>query len=192
MAQHMLQFAVTGQAAAPMPSRISAWAVYDVFTVKNDEQIFLAVVSDSQWVVFCKAFDLIDLLADPRLVTNNDRVRARDWMMPLLRSRMTQHTASELSAMFEQQGLPFAPITKPEDLFDDPHLEATGGLATLILPDGRVTRAPLLPITLGGKRPSLRLNAPRLGEHTNALLAELGYTKSEILAVGKTPAIKKN
>ena len=192
MAQHMLQFAVTGQAAAPMPSRISAWAVYDVFTVKNDEQIFLAVVSDSQWVVFCKAFDLKDLLADPRLVTNNDRVRARDWMMPLLRSRMTQHTASELSAMFEQQGLPFAPITKPEDLFDDPHLKATGGLATLILPDGRATRAPLLPITLGGRRPSLRLNAPRLGEHTNALLAELGYTKIEILAVGKTPAIKKN
>ena len=192
MAQHMMQFAVTGQAAAPMPSRISAWAVYDVFTVKDGEQIFLAVVSDSQWAVFCKAFDLKGLLADPRLVTNNDRVRARDWMMPLLRSRMTQHTASQLSAVFEQQGLPFAPITKPEDLFDDPHLKATGGLAPVTLPDGRAAHAPLLPIMLGGYRPSLRMNAPHLGEHTEALLAELGYTRDEILAVGKTPAAKKN
>ena len=163
MAQHMMQFAVTGQAAAPMPSRISAWAVYDVFTVKDGEQIFLAVVSDSQRVLFCKAFDLNGLLADPRLATNNDRVRARDWMMPILRSRMTQHTASEVSAVFEQQGLPFAPITKPEQLFDDPHLKATGGLALTTLPDGRVTHAPLLPFTLSGQRPNLRLNAPGLG-----------------------------
>ena len=192
MAQHMIQFAVTGQAAAPMPSRISAWAVYDVFTVKDGEQIFLAVVSDSQWTVFCKAFDLKDLLADPRLVINNDRVRARDWIMPLLRSRMTQHTASELSAVFEQHGLPFAPITKPENLFKDPHLKATGGLASMTLPDGRVTQVPLLPITLGGDRPNLRLNPPRLGEHTDALLAKLGYTRNEILAVGKIPPAKKN
>ena len=192
MAQHMMQFAVTGQAAAPMPSRISAWAVYDVFTVKDGEQIFLAVVSDSQWAVFCKAFDLKDLLADPRLVTNNDRVRARGWMVPLLRSRMIEHTASEISAVFEQHGLPFAPITKPENLFDDPHLKVTGGLASMTLPDGRVTQVPLLPITLGGERPSLRMNAPRLGEHTDALLAELGYTRDEILAVGKISAAKKN
>jgi len=78
MAKHMMQFAVTGQAAAPMPSRISPWAVYDVFDVKGDKQIFLAVVSDSQWATFCQAFDLQDLLADTRLVTNNDRVSARD------------------------------------------------------------------------------------------------------------------
>ena len=183
MAQHMMQFAVTGLPAAPMPSRISAWAVYDVFTVKGDEQIFLAVVSDGQWAVFCKAFDLQDMLADPRLVTNNDRVKARDWMMPQLRSRIAQHSAAELSAVFEQHGLPFAPITKPEDLFDDPHLKATGGLAAMTLPDGRATHAPLMPITLGGERPGLRLNPPHLGEHTDALLTELGYTSVQIQAI---------
>ena len=105
---------------------------------------------------------------------------------------MIEHTASEISAVFEQHGLPFAPITKPENLFNDPHLKATGGLASMTLPDGRVTQVPLLPITLGGDRPSLRMNAPRLGEHTDALLAELGYTRNEILAVGKIPAAKKN
>ena len=185
MAQHMMQFAVTGQAAAPMPSRISAWAVYDVFTVKGGEQIFLAVVSDSQWVLFCKAFDLQDMLADTRLVTNNDRVRARDWVMPLLRNRMMQFSAAELSAAFEQNGLPFAPITRPEDLFDDPHLLATGGLGAMTLTDGRSTHAPLMPMTLGGGRLGVRLNPPRLGEHTDALLAESGYSSEQILAMKK-------
>jgi crotonobetainyl-CoA:carnitine CoA-transferase CaiB-like acyl-CoA transferase len=180
MAQHMMQFAVTGQAAAPMPSRISAWAVYDVFTVRGGEQIFLAVVSDTQWIEFCKAFELADLQADPRLVTNNDRVRARDWLMPVLRERMAQHSAAELSRVFEDHGLPFAPIMQPQDLFHDPHLLATGGLAAMQLPDGRQTQVPLMPITMGGHRPGVRSNPPRLGEHTDALLLEAGYTADEI------------
>jgi crotonobetainyl-CoA:carnitine CoA-transferase CaiB-like acyl-CoA transferase len=180
MAQHMMQFAVTGQAAAPMPSRISAWAVYDVFTVRGGEQIFLAVVSDTQWIEFCKAFELADLQADPRLVTNNDRVRARDWLMPVLRERMAHHSAAELSRVFEDHGLPFAPIMQPQDLFHDPHLLATGGLAAMQLPDGRQTQVPLMPITMGGHRPGVRSNPPRLGEHTDALLLQAGYTADEI------------
>ncbi|HSW08316.1 CaiB/BaiF CoA transferase family protein [Aquabacterium sp.] len=183
VAQHMMQFAVTGKPAAPMPGRISAWAVYDVFTVKDGEQIFLAAVSDTQWALFCDAFGFGDLKADPRLKTNNDRVNSRDWMMPILRSRLADHTAAELSAVFEKNGLPFAPITQPEDLFDDPHLNATGGLAPLTLPDGRETRVPLLPLTLDGERPGVRSQPPRLGEHTRELLAQAGYSAQDIDAL---------
>jgi crotonobetainyl-CoA:carnitine CoA-transferase CaiB-like acyl-CoA transferase len=189
VAQHMMQFAVTGKPADPMPGRISAWAIYDVFTVKDGEQIFLAVVSDTQWAIFCKAFVLTELQGDPRLATNNDRVRARDWLIPLLRSQMAGHSAAELSAVFEQNGLPFAPITRPQDLFDDPHLNGTGGLAPLILPDGRATRVPLLPFTLGGARPGLRLNPPGLGEHTEALLREVGYSEADIASLQSKHAI---
>ena len=95
--QHMMQFASTGRAAAPMPSRISAWAIYDVFTVKDGEQIFLAVVSDKQWNIFCKAFGMEELQSDPRLTTNNDRVLAREWLMPRLRSELAPRSAQELS-----------------------------------------------------------------------------------------------
>ena len=107
-------------------------------------------------------------------------MRARDWLIPLLRSQLAGQSAAELSSVFESNGLPFAPITRPQDLFDDPHLNQTGGLAPLTLPDGRETLVPLLPFTLGGARPGLRLNPPRLGEHTDALLREVGYSDSEI------------
>jgi crotonobetainyl-CoA:carnitine CoA-transferase CaiB-like acyl-CoA transferase len=183
VAQHMMQFAVTGQPAAPMPGRISAWGIYDVFTVKGGEQIFLAVVSDTQWAAFCEAFGFADLRADPRLATNNERVQSREWMMPILRARLSAHSAAELSAVFERRGLPFAPITRPEELFEDPHLRATGGLAPLTLIDGRETRVPLLPVTLDGRRPPLRLQPPKVGEHTEELLSGIGYSPEQIAAL---------
>jgi crotonobetainyl-CoA:carnitine CoA-transferase CaiB-like acyl-CoA transferase len=187
VAQHMMQFAVTGKPAAPMPARISAWAIYDVFKVRDGEQIFLAVVSDTAWAIFCDAFDFADLKDDPRLTSNNDRVRARDWMMPILRERLAVHSAAELSAVFEKHALPFAPITRPQDLLDDPHLLATGGLAPITLPDGRETKTVLLPFTLGGERPGVRLSPPKLGEHSAELLAELGYSAAEIAALSPRP-----
>ena len=183
VAQHMLQFAVTGKAAAPMPERISPWGIYDVFNVKDGAQIFLAVVGDTQWRVFCDAFGFADLFADARLASNNDRVLARSWLMPLLRERLVERSAIELAAVFEEHGLPFAPITDPQHLFDDPHLQATGGLAPMTLPDGRQTATPLLPLTLDGQRLGLRLDPPRLGQHGHELLQSLGYADAEISAM---------
>jgi crotonobetainyl-CoA:carnitine CoA-transferase CaiB-like acyl-CoA transferase len=185
--QHMLQFAMTGRPAAPMPARESPWAIYDVFTVKDGEQIFLAAVSDAQFATFCDALGYADLKADPALATNNQRVRARPTLMPTLRERLARHSAAQLSAIFERVGLPFAPIRKPEDLYDDPHLLATGGLADVVLPDGdkagQTVKTTLFPITLDGERLGVRLQPPRLGEHTHDLMTGVGYTPEQIEAL---------
>ncbi|MDP1685775.1 CaiB/BaiF CoA-transferase family protein [Hydrogenophaga sp.] len=192
VAQHMMQFAVTGQPAAPMPDRISSWGIYDVFKVKDDEQIFLAVVSDTQWALFCDAFGYDDLQADPRLLGNNNRVRCRDWLIPLLRERLATQSAADLAALFERHGLPFAPITKPHELLDDPHLCATGGLAPITLPDGeragQTAQTVLLPLALDGERLGVRRSPPRLGEHSAELLAELGYSAEDAARLSQTVA----
>jgi crotonobetainyl-CoA:carnitine CoA-transferase CaiB-like acyl-CoA transferase len=182
--QHMLQYAITGIAADPMPNRISAWAVYDIFTVKDGEQIFLAAVSDAQWKTFCTLMGYDDLFADPRYHDNNARVQQRAALLPVLRERLQRFSAAELSRRFEQAGLPYAPITKPEELFDDPHLLATGGLADVVLPDGpragQTAKAALLPFTLGGERLGVRSDPPHRGQDTEALLLELGLSSSEV------------
>jgi len=185
VAQHMMQFAVTGKPAAPMPARISAWAIYDVFEVRDGEQIFLAVVSDGAWRLFCDAFGLGELRDDPRLGSNNDRVLARSWLMPLLREKMSPHSAAHIAEIFEKNGLPFAPIARPQDLLEDPHLNATGALAPITLPDGRETKTVLLPFTLDGKRLDVRLSPPRLGEHSLEILTALGYSSEQALALAR-------
>ncbi|APD13410.1 CaiB/BaiF CoA transferase family protein [Pandoraea pulmonicola] len=179
-AQHMQQYAVTGVAPDPMPARVSAWGVYDVFTARDGVQIFLAVVGDSQWRVFCDVFGRQDLADDARLATNNDRVRARDWLLPLLREMIRGFDAGYLAAAFERHGLPFAPIVAPQALFDDPHLRASGGLGELETDDGEHTQVPLLPITMAGQRLPARRPLPSAGEHTNEILRDLGYRDTQI------------
>ncbi|EHL21629.1 L-carnitine dehydratase/bile acid-inducible protein F [Acidovorax sp. NO-1] len=191
--QHMMQYAVTGQPAAPMPDRISAWSLYDVFSVKDGEQIFLAAVSDAQWITFCDALGFADLKADPGLSNNNDRVRARGTLLPELRRRLAAHSAAELAAIFEKHGLPFAPILRPEQLFDDPHLNATGGLADITLPDGeragQTARTTLFPLRMDGQRLGVRLQPPVLGQHTAELMAQLGYSPEQLQALQAQGAV---
>ena len=195
VAQHMMQFAMTGQPAAPMPARISAWGIYDVFNVQGGEQIFLAVVSDTQWSIFCRAFGFADWLADERLRTNNDRVRERAWLIPALRERLQTHTRAELAALFEREGLPFAPITAPHELLDDPHLLATGGLAPITLPDGaragQTASTALLPLSLGGERLGVRRYPPRLGQDSVDLLVSLGYSQAEAELLSQGSVVPK-
>ncbi|MEZ5644887.1 MAG: CaiB/BaiF CoA-transferase family protein [Burkholderiaceae bacterium] len=196
VAQHMMQYAVTGQPAAPMPTRISPWGIYDVFEVRGqgDEmaQVFVAVVTDTQWTVFCEAMGFTDWQGDARLATNNDRVRARDWLLPALRERLAPWRVDELSTLLERVGLPYAPIARPHDLLEDPHLLATGGLADITLTDGeragQTARTVLFPLTLGGERLGVRCGPPRLGEHSAALLAELGYDEATAVRLSRPAA----
>ncbi len=193
MGQHMLQFAMTGKHPAPMPARDNPWAVYDVFTVKDGEQIYLAAVSDTQWATFCDALGFADLKADAALATNNLRVGVREALLRTLRERLAHRSADELASLFEQAGLPFAPIRKPQDLYDDPHLIATGGLADVRLPDGeragQTVKTTLFPITLQGQRLGVRLHPPVMGEHTDELLGGLGYSEADIQQLRARAAI---
>ena len=187
--QHIAQYAVTGTPAAPMPARVSAWAIYDVFDTKDEDKVFVGVVSDPQWITFCEDFGLDDLLADERLRANNARVSERERILPIVRKRFASMNKNELMARLEKSGLPFAPIERPQDLLDDPHLNASGGLLDMTLPDGRAVRLPALPIEMNGEKLVARLDPPRSGEHTSGVLRELGYSDSEIDAMIESGAV---
>jgi crotonobetainyl-CoA:carnitine CoA-transferase CaiB-like acyl-CoA transferase len=181
--QHMAQEAVTGAAPRPMPERLSAWAIYDVFQTRNaDEQLFVGVVSDGQWLSFCEAFGLDDLLNDLSLRANNARVEAREQILPIVRALFASMSRAELVARLEATGLPFAPIARPTDLFDDPHLVEGGGLVDLTLPNGTQTRLPGLPIEIDGERLPLRRDLPVAGADGAALLREMGLDEAAISA----------
>jgi len=179
-AQHMQQYVVTGEAAAPMPNRISAWAIYDVFTFAGGEQMFVAATGEGQWNALCQVLGQAALRDDPTLATNNDRVLQRPRLLAHLAEVFATVDAQQLAVELEANGIPFAPIRRPEELFDDPHLQQSGGMADLTLEDGSSTPMPLLPLSLDGQRLQPRRPIPRIGEHTHQVMRELGYSDAHI------------
>lgn len=176
--QHMAQQAVLGVEPPPMSVRSSAWSIYDIFYCKNEERVFIGVVSDTLWKKFCEEFELYDFAADESLNLNNERVKQRDRILPVIRDIFAELEKTELMQRLERAGVPFAPINKPADLFDDPHLNA-GGLIELTLPNGK-TKLPGLPIEFDGNRLELHRDLPQEGENSEQVLAEAGFSEEQI------------
>jgi crotonobetainyl-CoA:carnitine CoA-transferase CaiB-like acyl-CoA transferase len=172
-AQHVQQFLMTGEPPPPMPSRVSAWSVYDVFLLANGEQLFVAATSDKQFQTLCGVINRPDLASDPALATNAQRVAVRPQLLKALGVTMATLDKAELSAKLEAAGLPYAPITRPDQLVDDPHLLQSGGMVPMTTDDGGTTNTLLLPLTLGGRRLGVRKPLPRIGEDTDAVLGTL-------------------
>jgi crotonobetainyl-CoA:carnitine CoA-transferase CaiB-like acyl-CoA transferase len=189
MAQHMMEGVATGKPVSPMPDRVRAWAIYDNFKTGDGELVFVGVVTDTQWKIFCNAFELQLLLSDPELKTNPQRVEARPRIIPIVAAIFEKLTKQQLMGKCEELGLPFAPIAKPEDLFDDPHLNAAGGLTPVTLSNGTRTKVPNLPIEMDGARLGTRLDIPRIGEHTREVLAGLGYDTAAIAKLEADKAV---
>lgn len=188
--QHMAQYAVTGSPAAPMPARVSAWAIYDVFETRDDP-VFIGVVTDALWEKFCKLFALDELWADESLRVNNARVQARERILPVIRDMIGKMTRAEVIARLDGTGLPFAPIGRPEDMFEDPHLQH-GGLEDVTLDNGTHVRLPTIPLELDGKRIGAPQELPKPGRDARAVLAGLGYAEARIEELIASGAVEES
>ncbi|MDC0222697.1 CoA transferase [Gammaproteobacteria bacterium] len=180
MGQHMAQTATTGSPPPPMSVRVAAWAVYDIFDTKDGEQIFIGVVSDTQWKLFCESFGLDDYANDESMDLNKGRVEKRDVIIPRLQELFRTFTKDDLMKKLDSTGLPFAPISKPEDLFDDVHLSESGGLLDIEIPTGGKTKLPAMPINMDDRRFDVHTPVPKVGEHSIKILEELGMDEDEI------------
>jgi crotonobetainyl-CoA:carnitine CoA-transferase CaiB-like acyl-CoA transferase len=185
MMQHMTGEAVTGKPLPPMPARQGAWAIYEPFATADGKQIFVGLTSDGHWRRFCEEFDRADLLRNPAYKTNEDRVLARAALCPLVAEIIGRHKLAELAEMFDRIDIPFAPVARPGDLFDDPQLNAGGRMLDIALPNGVRAKVPRLPVEMGDHDFALRRQAPEIGEHSAEILAELGLAPAEIAALNR-------
>jgi crotonobetainyl-CoA:carnitine CoA-transferase CaiB-like acyl-CoA transferase len=189
MAQAMMCETVTGQPSVPYSVKDSPWPVYDLFDTSDGSKLFVTIVGEEQWQAFCGAFDRANWLSDPRFATGQDRVDQRGWLIPEIAKIFRQWTKADLSAALEKLDLPYAPVNKPGDLFADPHLNASGGLADIHLPDGRSARTPLLPVSMDGQRLQNRRDPPQIGQHTRDVLNEIGFSMHDVAELTRSGAI---
>ncbi len=179
VSQHMAQYAISGEAPPPMSVKKPAWGVYDIFET-SDDRLFVGVVTDTQWEVFCREFDQPELAANPDIRTNGQRVKNRPWLIPRVGEVFKAWSRADLEKKLEAIGLPYAPINKPWDLFDDPHLNASGGLVEMRVAPGKSIRVPTLPLELDGERLAKRNDPPTVSENVREVLAGLGYAPDRI------------
>ena len=189
MGQHMSSSAVVQKPVPPMPARVGAWAVYQLFQTKDSRQIFIGITSDKHWKRFCEVFERPDLFADEDFSSNNDRISARGKLLPALETQFIGMGLKDILSLCEEAGIPFSPLATPEDLFEDLHLNLGNHLADVMLPDGRSTKLPKIPITINDEKFDLRIQPPAIGEHTAELLLELGFSTNEIEELNQSEII---
>jgi crotonobetainyl-CoA:carnitine CoA-transferase CaiB-like acyl-CoA transferase len=190
VSQHMGVAAVSGEAPPPMPERGRAWSVYDLFTTADDEQVFVGITSDRHWTRMCDVFEFTDWAADERLSSNQGRIEARDWFLPELEKRLGAMTKATLMAACEQAGIPFAPVNRPQDLFEDPHMQESGGLVKIRTPKGGAALLPKIPLRLDRVGFGLRHHPPAIGEGSRAYYRRIGYTDAQLAALEKEGVVQ--
>jgi formyl-CoA transferase len=175
-AQHMQQFQMTGEVPPPFPSRVSAWSVYDTFTVNNGDQLFIGAVSDKQFATLCQVIERPDLANDPSLATNAQRVDVRPELLKELGKTLENKDLETMCEKLQAAGLPYAKVVRPDQLVSDEHLLASGGLVPMETENGGQTQVVLLPLLMDGRRPGVRHPLPAVGQHTEEVMATLRRT----------------
>ena len=174
VAQHMVQYDVEGTEPPPMPERVFSWPVYDLFTTSDDRQIFVGAATDGHWEKLCRVLDLQDMLSDPRLQSRPDRIDARNWTLPRFAVVIASRPYVEIVELMEDNDLLFAPVARPAEMYDDPHVNRPGGLLTSCYGNAKEFRAPSLPLELDGS-PMVPedVNVPAVGQHNQEILNAL-------------------
>ncbi|MCH8819865.1 MAG: CoA transferase [Acidobacteria bacterium] len=190
MGQHMACAALSDEPLPPMSARLSTWAVYQIFKTQDQESVFIGITSDRHWQRFCETFDRKDLFDDEGLKTNNDRVAQEERLIPEIKATLAKLSKTEAIRLCEKAGIPFAPVTRPEDLFEDPQLNQGAGLLETVFPDGVRTKMPRTPIEMSHHDFGLRLDPPQIGEHTRDILSDLGYTPQQIEELSEAGIVK--
>lgn len=189
MTQHLAGEIVTGRETPPMPARQGAWSVYETFETRDGRHVFIGLTSDNHWRRFRDRFGLDHLKDDPDFLTNETRVAIRPRLLPMVAEIARQYDHDVLLEILETIEVPFSPVARPSDLFEDPQLNAGGRMLPVVMPNGKTAKLPRLPIEVGGHDFGLRRQPPKVGADTVDILAEAGFSTAEIGALQAAGAI---
>lgn len=182
VAQHMVQFELDGVNPPPMPARDFSWPVYDVFQTGSGQQMFVSAVTDGQWHTITGLLGLEYLRDDPRLQGREAQIAARSWTVPIFAEAIAARPLNDLAEEFEAHGIPFSPISRPGDMFEDPHVTRAGGLDTSQVGIEATFRAPSLPFEVQGAANVHAGDVANVGQDTEAVLAGVGLDAAQIAA----------
>ena len=187
VAQHMVEYEMTGNKPRSMPEREHAWPIYDIFETAGGERIFIGVVTEGHWQSFCREFGMQEFLDDPTLAHHHrpdsgaiadHSARRRGDQSAGMRPNSPRRWTGSTSASRRS--------TVPKICSSDPHVLRPGGLVNNFNADGEPFRVPALPIEWNGANIGEGLKVPALGADTAAVRAEL--ESQDTFSTGKTAA----
>jgi len=177
LANQALNFLVSGKSPKRMGNAHPNIVPYQVFP-SSDGHLIIATGSQPQWSKMCEVLGLESLNNDPRFKTNADRVRNRDELADLISAKTSLRERDEMLAEFEKKFIPAGPINSVEDTFNDPQILARA--LRIDVPDGDGVMVPSVRTPISFSESTLKLDraSPKLGEHTDEVLAGLNERKS--------------
>ena len=179
MSPHLTYYSFTGKLPARWGSGAEGWVPYGAFDTK-DKPIWIGVSIDRFWTAFCQALNLDELLNDQRFALDKGRREHRDELNARISEICQQYTSGELEAKLVEAGVPCATLATVAEVEQNPQVQLRKLIEDWDYPGKGKVKFVKTPIMIDGQFPETKMMAPQLGEHTTAILAEIGCNKEEI------------
>lgn len=191
MGAFVTHYTMTGELPERMGSAHKAWAPYQAFEV-SDGWVMIAVASDEMWLNLCKVLKLEDLGKDSRYATPQSRRKHRKKLAESLTKVTRQYRARELESLLSEAGVPSGQLRNIAEVVEDPQVKARHLIDDIEYPGLGKIKVVKNPIFFSGHAHRTQLQAPQLGEHTAAVLAEFGYSEAEIQRLEDTGIVRRS
>jgi len=179
MGYYITHHSITGKLPSRIGSGHAVFAPYQAFDTK-DMPIWIGASTDKFWIAFCQALGLDELASDPHYSTAEGRSKHRTELVRKVSKVCKQYTSAELESKLVAANVPCSKLLNVGEVSQDIQIKFRNLIEEWDYPGKGRIKTVKTPIVISGGLPETRMKTPQLGEHTNQILSELGYSKQEI------------